>query len=166
MIDHHLKSLRVHTGAQCVLLISSTGYPVGVVGQIVNLDISSIGALVAGNFMAAAELANLLGSSHSIFKSSYHESDDCNIYAYNVDGEFLLAVIFGTASKPGVIWFYTKQTAAKLAPLLVNQTVKFNFTHTDVRTILDDEFDQLFNQQKPGSPKPEPPHNENGRIPK
>ena len=124
-LSHHLQSLQHKTGAQCVLLISASGYPIEIVGRTKDLDVSGISALVAGNFMAVAELARLVGRDNSIFKSSYYEGDDYNIYAYDVNSEALLTVIFGATSKPGVVWFYTKQTAAALKPLLVQQLVQY-----------------------------------------
>lgn len=146
-IDQQLKSLRSHTGARCVLLLSSNGYAVNVVGQTKDLDITSVGALVAANFMAAAELAKLLGG-RSVFKSSYHEGDDYNIYAYKVNDDLLLAVLFGSESKPGVVWFYTKQTAAALLPLVPAQPARLTFTE-NISTILEAEFDQLFDSELP-----------------
>jgi CheY-like chemotaxis protein/predicted regulator of Ras-like GTPase activity (Roadblock/LC7/MglB family) len=119
-VREQLKLLQTNTGARCVMLISSNGYPVETSGQTDGLDITSVGALVAANFVAAAELAKLLGKG-SIFKSSYHEGGehtDYNIYAYDVNGDLLLVVVFGTESKPGVVWFYTKQSAAALTRLV------------------------------------------------
>lgn len=141
-IEEHLKLLRTHTGARCVLLISSGGYSVNVVGQTASLDIVSVGALVAANFMAAAELAKLLGG-RSVFKSSYHEGDDYNIYAYKVTDELLLVVIFGGESKPGMVWFYTKQTAATLIPLVIEQTSGLVLP-ANLNAVMEAEFDQLF----------------------
>lgn len=141
-IEEHLKLLRSHTGARCVLLISSGGYSVNVVGETASLDIVSVGALVAANFMAAAELAKLLGG-RSVFKSSYHEGDDYNIYAYKVTDELLLVVIFGSESKPGMVWFYTKQTAATLIPLVAEQTSRLTLP-ANLKAVMDAEFDQLF----------------------
>jgi hypothetical protein len=114
------------------------------VGQTKKLDITNISALVAANFIAAAELANLVGSPNSIFKSSYHEGNDYNIYSYDVNGELLLAVIFGTESKPGVVWFYTKQTATELTPLLKKQPHHFSVAEEDIGSAFDAEFDKLF----------------------
>jgi CheY-like chemotaxis protein/predicted regulator of Ras-like GTPase activity (Roadblock/LC7/MglB family) len=116
-IQGHLKALQANTNARCVLLLRSDGYPVHVVGQTSNLRVPNISALIAANFMSAGELANLLGNQR-VFKSSFHEGDDYNVYAYNVNGAFLLAVVFDAKRKPGVVWFYTKQTAAALSPLL------------------------------------------------
>lgn len=146
-IEQQLKSLRSHTGARCVLLLSTNGYAVNVVGQTKDLDITSVGALVAANFMAAAELAKLLGG-RSVFKSSYHEGDDYNIYAYKVNDDLLLAVLFGSESKPGVVWFYTKQAAAALLSLVPAQPPRLTFTD-NLTSLLEAEFDQLFNIAPP-----------------
>lgn len=118
-----LSKLQADTGAWCVVLLSSNGYPVETAGIIDGLDVANIGALVAANFAAAAELARQLGRG-SVFKSSYHEGDeetDHSLYAYDVNGEFLLAVVFGERSKPGIVWLYTKQTAAALVSLLAGE---------------------------------------------
>jgi CheY-like chemotaxis protein/predicted regulator of Ras-like GTPase activity (Roadblock/LC7/MglB family) len=118
-VHEHLQTLRTNTNALSVLLISAEGRPVEVVGHSDKLQASSVSTLVAAYFLAGTELAKLLGSS-SVFKSSYHEGEDYQIYAYYVNKNFLLAVVFGTTIKPGVVWFYARQTAAKLAPLLAN----------------------------------------------
>jgi CheY-like chemotaxis protein/predicted regulator of Ras-like GTPase activity (Roadblock/LC7/MglB family) len=113
-IRRQLEGLQANTGARCVLLVSSDGHLVQVVGQIEGMKISSISALVAANFIAAAELASLLGN-RAVFKSSYHEGEDFNIYAYDVNREFLVAVVFDAKRKPGAVWFYTKQAVTPLA---------------------------------------------------
>jgi CheY-like chemotaxis protein len=113
----HLKALQINANARCVLLLRSDGYPVHVIGETRSLPVPNISALIAENFMSAAELANLLGNQQE-FKSSFHEGDDFNVYAYDVNGAFLLSVVFDANRKPGVIWFYTKQTATLIAPML------------------------------------------------
>jgi CheY-like chemotaxis protein len=122
-IREHLTALQVNANARYVLLLRSDGYPVHVVGPTANLRISNISALIAANFMSAGELANLLGN-QKVFKSSFHEGDDYNVYTYDVNDAFLLAVVFDADRKPGVIWFYTKQTAAALLPLLAHPGAK------------------------------------------
>lgn len=119
-VYEQLKELQINTGARCIMLVNATGYPVETSGQTNGIDVTSVGALVAANFMAAAELANKLGSS-SVFKSSYHEGQGgtgYNLYAYDVNGDLLLVVVFGVESKTGAVWFYTKQTAANLEALI------------------------------------------------
>jgi CheY-like chemotaxis protein len=118
-----LQELQVSASARCVLLLSAEGYPIQVIGQINDLQITSISAVIAANFLGTTELANLLGN-RSVFRSSFHAGDDYNIYVYDVNGAFLLAVVFDARRKPGVIWFYTKQAASAIAPLLSQPTFK------------------------------------------
>ncbi len=143
-VHEHIKSLQQQTGARSVLLLSSSGYPVDVVGQTKDFDVSSVSALVAANFLAAKELANMLGSPNSVFKSSYHEGNDYNIYAYDIDGNLMLAVIFGVESKPGIIWFYTKQVAAELKPLVAKPAQKISLNLADVNESLNADLDDLL----------------------
>jgi hypothetical protein len=111
-----------------------------------DLDISSVSALVAANFIAAAELARLLGNNTSIFKSSYHEGPDYNIYSHDINGHLLLAVIFGTESKPGAVWFYTKQAVTDLLPLVGEHFVLAGAVDMidDLAVALDGELDRLL----------------------
>ncbi len=146
-VIEHLRALQADTGARCVLLLSTGGYPVETVGQTVSLDVNSVGALVAANFLAAAELARLLGN-RTVFKSSYHEGPDYNVYAYDVNGELLLAVVFGAESKPGVVWFYTKQTAAALTPLLADLVAPVELA-ADLTTAMNAQWDQLIGGGSP-----------------
>lgn len=103
VVHRALKKLHQNANAWCVLLLNSSGYPVEVVGHIEGVDIYSMGALVAATC--------------SVFKSNYHEGADYNVYSYNINNKLSLAVFFDRQSKPGLIWFYTKQTAELLAPL-------------------------------------------------
>ncbi|MCB0211108.1 MAG: response regulator [Anaerolineae bacterium] len=142
--DEHLNKLQVNTSAQCVLLIESTGYTVRAVGTTAGLDTDSISALVAANFTASTKLATLLGSKNSIFKSSFYEGIDYNVYSYDINGRLLLAVIFGATAKPGVVWYYTKQTAAALEKLYENEPVKLDLGDDDISGAFSLELDNLF----------------------
>jgi len=138
-----LNSLRVNTNARCILLLSSSGHLVEVVGQTSDLDISSVSALVAANFMAAAELAKLVGNS-SIFKSSYHEGVNYDIYAHDINGKFLLAIIFGLESKVGLVRHYANKTVALLPPLLTDDLFSVDFSDSDISETIQDDLDDLF----------------------
>ncbi len=117
-VREQLQALNASANARCVLLLTGGGYPMQVVGQTDKLEVSKISAVIAANFMNSNELANLLGNK-SLFRSSFHEGDDYDIYVYDIDnGSHLLAVVFDARRKPGVIWFYTRQTANNIAGLL------------------------------------------------
>jgi CheY-like chemotaxis protein len=141
-----LDSLQADSGAYSVILLSASGYAVDTAGAVDSMDVSAVGTLVAANFAAAAELARLLGR-ESVFKSSYHEGHgkaDYNVYAYDVNGDFLLAVVFGKESKPGIVWFYTEQTAAALVPLMPDASSVANGFGDDLAEAIDAGLDQLL----------------------
>ena len=140
-----LQELRVNTAARAILLLSSGGYLIEMAGDSGELDISSICALVAANFMATSELARLLGD-NSVFKSSYHEGPSYNIYAYRINEEILLAVIFGSESKSGVVRYYTKKTTEEIIPLLdsLDETPEGFQLEDDFGDTVDSELDNLF----------------------
>ena len=144
-VYEQLKLLYNKTGSYGVLLLNSEGRLLRVVGQVDRTKISRLALFVAANFLTIAELATLLDDHTSVFRSIYHEGSKYNIYAYDINGEFLLAVLFGTAGKPGTVWFYTKQAAATLAPLLgqmaeADQVAKENITVAE-------EFDDLLGDE-------------------
>jgi predicted regulator of Ras-like GTPase activity (Roadblock/LC7/MglB family) len=119
-ITEILAQFRADTAVRCVLILSQSGHVLDVVGDTDSLDLSSISALVAANFMAGIELARLLGN-ESVFKTSYHEGPNYNIYAHSIDSNFLLAIIFGSESKQGIVRFYTTKLVEDLAPLLTEE---------------------------------------------
>lgn len=147
-VFEQLKLLHNQTGSHCVLLLNSAGRPLQVVGQVDRTKISRLAMFVAANFLTVSELATLLDDNASVFKSIYHEGSKYNIYAYDINGDFLLAVLFGSMGKPGTVWFYTKQAAANLAPLL-GQRVDPEIMDDETTTVAE-EFDDLLGDNTNG----------------
>jgi DNA-binding response OmpR family regulator len=147
-VQQQLETLRNKTGAHFVLLVSASGHALRVVGETNRAKVARLAAFVAANFLAVTELASLLGDNESVFRSSYHEGSKYNIYAYDINGEFLLAVVFGVQGKPGTIWFYTKQTGAALADLL-DQASQNSSTQAE-NTNMANDFEGMFGGEKDG----------------
>ena len=145
LIQEHLQTLRQQTAAHTILLVDSHGSAVYATGDIDQARIARLAAFVSTNFLAINELAALFGDNDSIFKSSYYEGNKYNIYAFNIKGDYFLAVVFGVGGKPGTIWFYTKQAATELAALLpASSAVPLS---SDATTALAREFDDLFGNE-------------------
>ncbi len=145
-ITHCLSDLRVKTNAQCVFLITTEGQPVSVDGLIDRLDVATLSALVAGNFLANHEIARLLGQK-SIFKLSYHESDEHNIYSYSVEDRYLLVIVFGHDTKPGLVWFYARQAVDELSDILARSRAEgqaHEMLDADFSFSLSQQLDDLF----------------------
>ncbi|GAB4459383.1 MAG: hypothetical protein Kow0031_39420 [Anaerolineae bacterium] len=117
-VQPQLNGLLHQTGALSVVLFGPTGSPLLVEGDRRQDNIAKIGALVVGNFRTANEAALLYGDDAAPFTGSYFEGRTLNIYAQNINNHYYLAVIFGSITKPGTVWFYAKQTALDLAERL------------------------------------------------
>ena len=98
-------------------------------------------SFVSNNFLAIIELASLFGDTDTIFRSSYYEGNKYNIYAYNINGDYFLAVVFGAGGKPGTVWFYAKQAATELASMLPSS--ENVLSHDDSVTLAED-FETLL----------------------
>ena len=116
-VGQHLQSLRVNSGVEAVLLVNADGQLLKTAGQIVTKNADDLAKNIAENFLATSKLSNLLENKET-FKSSFFEGDAYNIYVAHVNQTSLLAVIFDVTLRPGVVWFYTKQTATALSSLV------------------------------------------------
>ncbi len=141
-----LDELQSETGAYTTFLLTTGGQVVDVVGSTQGLDIATLSALMAGNFLAAHEIARMLGQ-ESTFKVSYHESDQYKVYAYGVGASFLLVIVFGKETPPGVVWLYARRAADELVPLLADQQGAARLQEVldgDFEVDLQRELDDLF----------------------
>jgi len=137
-----LRDLWQQTEARSVVLVNTSGTVVHRVGSDELAIISRLATFVSANFLAVAELSSLFGDNESIFKSSFYEGNNYNIYAYNINGDYFLAVLFGIDTKPGTVWFYTKQVATELDSLLPTVVVNRksdNSIANDFDTLLGDK---------------------------
>ena len=116
-IEQHLQALKVNSGVQAVLLVNAEGQLLKTAGQIVTKNAGDIAKNIVESFLATSKLSNLLENKKT-FKSSFYEGDAYNIYVCHVNQTSLLAVIFDVTLRPGVVWFYTKQTAVALSSLV------------------------------------------------
>lgn len=145
-LSKRLSQLQVETGAHMILLTTTSGNPVDMAGVTKDMDISTLSALVAANFLAAHEIARLLGK-ESIFKLSYHESDQHNVYAYSVSEKYLLITVFGEETKPGVVWFYAQRAVEELRNIMKEVKVDDRIDNSIAEALgqeLQLELDRMF----------------------
>ncbi len=116
-VDQHLQNLKINSGVQAVLLVNAEGKLLKTAGQIVAKNVDDLAGNIAQSFLSTSKLSNLLENKET-FKSSFYEGDAYNIYVCHVNQTSLLAVIFDVTLRPGVVWFYTKQTATALSSLV------------------------------------------------
>ena len=154
-----IDQLKTDTDAYAILLITTVGNVLEASGLTQDLDVDTLSALIAGNFMASNQIAKMLGR-ESNFKLSYHESDQHNIYSYGVGENYLLVTVFGGETRPGVVWFYAQRAAADLEEILskmdiedsVNNSLEGVFTE-EVEGELSSILDNLWDSDKETTPK-------------
>ncbi len=122
-IDQLLLNLRVEINARGVLIIEGNGSVVAAKGAIEDLNISALGALVAGSFAATAGIASLIGED-SAFRLNFHEGEQYSIYSGQIVPGVFLVVIFGQDTRLGAVVYYTKDTLVKLRPLVESAVVQ------------------------------------------
>lgn len=115
-IDQLLLNLRMEINARGVLVIEGNGSVIAAKGAIKDLNISALGALIAGNYAATSGIASLIGED-SAFKLNFHEGEQYSIYSGQIVSGVFLVVIFGQDTRLGAVVYYTKDTLAKLHPI-------------------------------------------------
>ena len=146
VIEQRMDKLRYDIGAYSALLITTSGQIIHAVGATAAVDIQTLSVLMASDFLAAHEIARLLGR-ESTFKVSYHESDEHNVYTYEVGDGYLLVVIFGQETRAGIVWFYARRAAEDLKGLISQAPMAAPpqaILGKDFETGLQNELDSLF----------------------
>jgi predicted regulator of Ras-like GTPase activity (Roadblock/LC7/MglB family) len=116
-LDETLRDFNAQTDATTSLVIDKGGFLIAHHGDDRQFDLTTIGALASGAFMANQTIAGLVNEKK--FDSIYQQGETFSMFVINVDEHCLLAVIFQSQSGVGVVKFYAgfavKQIARQLA---------------------------------------------------
>lgn len=134
-IERHLSRLYDKTGASCVLLIDISGQLISCQGSTESVDLAGLAALAASDMAAVTEMARLVGERDQ-FKLILHEGENHNILISTVGGSFLLAIIFKTSVRIGLVRLFTKEAVTELLPV----AEEFEATNGQVAQIVDTDF--------------------------
>src|SRR5580704_8834622 len=101
--------------AKFVFLVDKNGQQIATHGEMVNLDITSLASLTAGNVAATDGLANLIGERG--FPVLSHEGERDNIHISIVAARVILVVIFDERSSLGLVRLRVKRAGAELGSI-------------------------------------------------
>ncbi|MDQ7026007.1 MAG: response regulator [Anaerolineae bacterium] len=120
-IEAELNRLLGHVKASFVGLIDTEGNMVGAAGTLDDYDLQVLTNALSIDHDAQKSLANLLEENK--FHSTYFEGESNGVYIIEFGEQLIvsLAVICGHQVKPGMVWLYSKRTAAIIDDIL--QTV-------------------------------------------
>jgi predicted regulator of Ras-like GTPase activity (Roadblock/LC7/MglB family) len=116
-LDDVLREFNAKSDALASLVIDKGGFLIAHQGESADFDLTTIGALASGAFMANQTIAGLVNEKN--FNSIYQQGEKFSMFVCTIDEHCLLAVIFRSQSGVGVVWFYAsgavKRIAAQLA---------------------------------------------------
>ena len=117
-INVELNRLLQHVRASFVGLVDTEGNMVGAAGTLDDYDLQLLTQALSIDHSAQRSLANILEENK--FHSTYFEGNQVGVYIieFGIPYTVSLAVICGTEVKPGMVWLYSKRTAAIIDEVL------------------------------------------------
>jgi predicted regulator of Ras-like GTPase activity (Roadblock/LC7/MglB family) len=112
-LDETLRDFLAQTEATTALVIDKGGFLIAHQGDDQQFDLTTIGALASGAFMANQTIAGLVNEKN--FDSIYQQGEKFSMFVINVDEHCMLVVIFLSQVGVGVVKFYAGMTVKQIA---------------------------------------------------
>jgi len=116
-LDDALREFVSQTDATAALIIDKGGFLIAHQGDSSQFDVTTIGALASGAFMANQTIAGLVNEPN--FNSVYQQGEKSSMLVVNIDEHCLLIVIFSANIGVGIMRYYASGTIRKIATQLV-----------------------------------------------
>ena len=116
-LEETLREFNRRTEATASLIIDKGGFLIAHQGEAAQFDLTTIGALASGAFMANQTIAGLVNETK--FNSIYQQGEHFSMFVMNVDEYCLLVVIFLSKVGVGVVKFYAASAVKLIAERLV-----------------------------------------------
>jgi len=116
-LNEALRDFLTQTDAMTALVIDKGGFLIAHQGDDTQFDLTTIGALASGAFMANQTIAGLVNEKN--FNSIYQQGEQFSMFVINVDEHCMLVVIFLSQVGVGVVKFYATMTVKRIARQLV-----------------------------------------------
>jgi predicted regulator of Ras-like GTPase activity (Roadblock/LC7/MglB family) len=112
-LDETLRKFLAQTEATTALVIDKGGFLIAHAGDDQQFDLTTIGALASGAFMANQTIAGLVNEKN--FNSVYQQGEKFSMFVINVDEHCMLVVIFLSHVGVGVVKFYAAGAVKPIA---------------------------------------------------
>jgi len=112
-LDETLCEFLAQTDALVALVIDKGGFMITHQGEAGDLDLTTLGALSSGAFMASQTIAGLVNEQD--FSHTSLQGARFSLYTTNVDTECLLVVLFASKVGVGVVKYYSGAAVTRLA---------------------------------------------------
>jgi len=115
-LDDVLRGFLGQTDAVTVMVVDKGGFLITHHGDARQFDLTTIGALASGAYLANQTIANLIHESD--FESVYQQGGTFSMFVTNINEECLLVVIFKAAVGVGVVKYYAAAAREQIAAQL------------------------------------------------
>jgi predicted regulator of Ras-like GTPase activity (Roadblock/LC7/MglB family) len=115
-LDETLREFLAQTDATVALLVDKGGFLITHQGAAGELDLTTLGALASGAFLASQTIAGLVQETD--FNHTVLQGARSSLCTLNVDEHCLLVVVFPSQTGIGVVKYYSAGALARLARLL------------------------------------------------
>ncbi len=147
-LDGILREFIASTEAIAALIIDKGGFLITQQGDAHDFDLTSIGALASGAFMANQTIAGLVNETN--FNSIYQQGEHASMFVVNVDEHSLLVVIFKSHSGVGVVKYYAATAVKRIARQLKIARERAPEEGLDLSVLNVAETAPLFRKKKKG----------------
>ena len=117
ILDDALRDFLQLTNAQVALVIDKGGFVITSQGDPGDVDLTTLGALASGAFLASQTIAGLAAESN--FNSTFQQGEKTSLFVLDVDTHCLLVILFSTSIGAGLIKYYDSNCASQVARQLV-----------------------------------------------
>ena len=144
--DETLRAFIASTDATAALIIDKGGFLITQQGDAHDFDLTTIGALASGAFMANQTIAGLVNETN--FSSIYQQGENFSMFVINVDEHSLLVVIFKSHSGVGVVKYYAAAAVKRIARQLKIAKERAPESGLDLSVLNVAETGQFFRKKK------------------
>ncbi len=140
-----LEQLLLDVGARCLLLADAGGRVMAQLGDSTDLPVEEIVTLLGGGISTIIEVGRSLDNNPDAVSLTYREGDREDLYVVNVGQQILLVLVVDRtaySSRLGSVWYYAKQTAVSLRPIIGDVNFK-----EEASEFFDDTVEDAFNSE-------------------
>jgi predicted regulator of Ras-like GTPase activity (Roadblock/LC7/MglB family) len=144
-LDETLRDFVAQTEATSALIIDKGGFLIAHSGDSADFDLTTIGALASGAFMANQTIAGLVNEEN--FNSIYQQGEKFSMFVMNIDQHCLLVVIFQSKVGVGVVKFYAGPTVRRIAQQLAHAATRSPGAGFDLSELNTSNPQELFRKK-------------------
>jgi len=115
-LDDVLRDLLTQSDATTAIILDKGGFVITSQGDSRQFDLTTIGALASGAYLANQTIANLVHEEN--FDSVYQQGENFSMLATNIDEFCLMVVIFRAQVGVGVVKYHATELRKKIAKQL------------------------------------------------